>query len=52
MVIEALLVLRNAGYTAELPRFRGDAYKVNGRSYTKEEFIKFQDLYYSTPILF
>ena len=39
----ALLVLRNTGHTSELPRFRGDSYKVDGHNLTRDEFLALVD---------
>ena len=36
---EAILILRNTGHTAELPRFVGDSHKVNGVPVTREELL-------------
>lgn len=40
---DVLLVLRNTGHTAELPRFRGDSYKVDGHNLTRDEFLALVD---------
>ena len=40
---DVLLVLRNTGHQAELPRHRGDSYKVDGHSLTREEFFALVD---------
>ena len=36
---EAILILRNTGHTAELPRFVGDSHKVDGQPLTREELL-------------
>ena len=42
-VLRTLLVLRNTGHTAELPRHSGDSYKVDGHSLTRAEFLALVD---------
>jgi len=38
-----LLVLRNLGHTAELPRHSGDSFKVDGHNLTRAEFLALVD---------
>ena len=37
-VTDVLLILRNTGHKAELARFAGDSYKVDGHNLTRRQF--------------